>query len=137
VSAGECFHGAFILLALAYAVLLLCSRLLGVVPDWFHPLTLVTLLAAALALAVTLYRRPSMAQVARLVDRQMRTEELFLTAALIGSSAGKYQKLVLQRAEQRAPSIAPHQVVPFRWWPGSRNVALALGALLVAGLFLP
>jgi len=136
-SLGARFHFFFLLLAAVYTILLLCSRLLGVIPNWFGPTTLIALPATALALAVTFCRRQSYRAAARLVDRRVQTNDLFLTACLIDASIGEYKPLVLRDAEVTAPGIQPRKVVPFTWLPGARNVGLILGALFAGILLLP
>ena len=127
------------LLALAglYGALLLTSRLLGLIPDWFAPLTIVTLAAAAMALAVAFHRRPRLPEAAHGVDAHCRAKDLYLTAALIGTAAGDYRPLVVHTAEARAGSIRADQVAPVRWWRPAGHCALALAALLIAVLWLP
>jgi len=131
------FHFFLLVLAAAYALLLLCSRLLGVIPNWFSPVNLLTVAAAALALAVAFYRRPSLADTAHLLDRRMETDDLFLTSALIDASPGTYKPLVLKMAEERAAAIESKRVVPFLWTAGTRNAILALAVLLAGILLLP
>src|SRR3954462_1814790 len=74
-----------------YALLLLLSRLFGLLPAWFTPMTLAIVPAAALVLAWLSYRRPHATDAARLADAQMGTHDLFLTASMIGQSLGSYQ----------------------------------------------
>lgn len=136
-SLGARFQFFLLVLAAAYAVLLLCSRLLGVIPNWFAPVNLLTIAAAALALAVAFYWRPAPAQTARFLDTRMETNDLFLTSVLIGTSAGLYKPLVLRMAEERAAAIEPRRVVPFNWAAGTRNTILVLAVLLAGALFLP
>ena len=131
------FHAFFLALAAGYGALLICSRLLALVPDHSAPLHVVTLVAAALALALAFYRRPRPADAARLVDRCVGTDDLFLTATLIDGSAGHYQSLVLRSAEERAASVRPARVLPARGRAAMRNVLLAAGLLLVGMLYLP
>jgi hypothetical protein len=134
---GRMFWTSFIVLAGVYAALLLCSRLLGVIPDRFHPISLVTLLAASAAVAAALYRRPSPAESARLVDERMSMEDLFLTSVLIDRSVGEYRPLVLGQAEQRAASISAQHVAPLTWTRRTRDTLLALAVLAAGIAFLP
>jgi DNA-binding transcriptional regulator YiaG len=120
-----------------YAFALVLSRLLGLVPVMFTPLTLALLPAATLLLAWISYRRPRVTDAARLADSQLATHDLFLTASLIGSSLGSYQELVLKAAEQRATGVLPQKVVPFHWQQDTLRLAGALGLLVVAVYFLP
>ena len=131
------FHLYLLLLAAAYALLLLCSRLLALVPNWFVPVTLVTIAAAALALAVAFHARPTPARAARLVDARMHTHDLFLTAALIEAAVGEYKPLVLKRAEEQAGTIPASKAVPFDLAARARNMVVVMALLLAGVLFLP
>jgi hypothetical protein len=134
-SVGSGSYVAFCILAGLYAGLLLCSRLLGLIPNLFAPLNLLTIAAASLALGVAFRRRLPLSGAARLVDGREGTDDLFLTAVLIGGAAGGYGPLVLRAAEQRAGTVSARRVVPLRWWPMARNVG-AVSVLLLAGVFL-
>ena len=134
---GRQAHATFLALGAAYALMLLCARLLGIIPDWFRPVTLLTLAAASLALALAFYRRPSPTEPARLADERTGAEDLFLTAVAIDSAAGRYQPVVLRDAEQAAAAVRAREVVPWRWASKARNVALALAVLLAGVLYLP
>lgn len=120
-----------------YALALLLSRVLGLIPAWFTPLSLAIPPAVALALAWVSYHRPRASDAARLADAQMATHDLFLTASLIGSSLGDYQDLVLKDAEQRATGAAPRKVVPFHWQRDTFRMCGALGLLALGVCFLP
>ncbi len=134
---GARFYCFVLLLAALYSALLLCSRLLALIPNWFAPVGLVSPVAAALAMAVAFHRRPTATAAARLVDKRMATDDLYLTAALIESSAGQYQPLVLRDAEAGAGSVPPQAVVPFKWGAKARRILLVLAVLLAASMFLP
>jgi hypothetical protein len=73
-------------------------------------------------------------EAARVVDQRHGTKDLFLTVALIEKSAGEYQALVANSAEERAAKLAPVAVVPFHW---SRRLARAtlVAVLVVVGVF--
>src|ERR1035438_8820828 len=82
----------FLLIALSfYASALLASRLFGLLPAWFTPVTLAVFPASALALAWIFYHRTDVTDAARLADAQMGTHDLFLTASMIEHSLGAYQ----------------------------------------------
>jgi hypothetical protein len=126
----------FLLIGTAlYALALLLSRLLGVFPTWFTPVTLAIVPAAALVLAWLSYRRPRHTDAARVTDAHMATHDLFLTASLIGNSLGSYQDLVLQEAEQRVKAAVPAKVLPFHWQRDTLRLCAAL-ALVALGVFL-
>ncbi len=134
---GAQFYWSFLALAAVYAALLSCSRLLGLLPDVFHPATPAAPVMVALGLALAIYRGTSRVGAARLVDTRIRTDDLFLTAVLIDSAAGVYKPIVLAQAEQRAAEIRPGEVAPFAWAAKARNVIGLLVLLLVGVLLLP
>ena len=134
---GRRFYVFLLCAAGAYGLLLLVSRLLALVPDYWRPAHVPLLAAFALAAALAFHHRPAPRETARLIDRRMDTNDLFLTAALIQTAAGAYKPLVLRDAEAAAASIAPKAVVPFAWWKRCRNGALALAALCAAVLWAP
>src|SRR4051794_15558455 len=62
-----------------YSVALLLSRLLGLIPPLFTPMSLAILPAATFILAWLSYRRPRASDAARVADAQMGNHDLFLT----------------------------------------------------------
>ncbi len=124
-------------LAGLYALLLLVSRLLGLIPDWFDPRTVAVVPAVALAVSVLWHQRPTVAEAARLADTRAGTNDLFLTASLLAGAPGDFKPIVLAQAEERAAKVAPSSIVPFRWRAKSAHVAGALASLLLGILFLP
>ena len=126
-----------LILAIPYCLLLLASRLGGIIPDWFDPLMVIVVPAGALLCAGLFRRRPDATEPARLADSALKTDDLFLTAVLIEGSPRGYGPLVLEAAEETAASAEPRAVVPWRPWPGVRSAAAVLVALLAATLFLP
>ena len=131
VSVSTWFYRLALSLAAAYAVLLLCSRLLGLIPDWFDLLTLSIVPAVALLAALLLHSRPHPADAARMVDSRMHTKDLFLTDALLEHAPGDYKPLVSKAAETQAAKIRPATVVPFNWWPPTAHLAVAFPLLLL------
>lgn len=124
-------------LSAAYALLLVLSRLLGLIPPWFTPATLWMVPAGAALLALVFHRRARAADAARLLDARLKTKDLFLTATQIDHSLGAYQGLVLAQAEERAAGVKPAQVVPCDWGRGAALSAAGLGLLCLGVLFLP
>ncbi len=120
-----------------YASALLVSRLFGLLPAWFTPVTLAVCPAGALILAWLFYHRTDLTEAARLADRQAGTHDLFLTASLIEHSLGAYQDLVLKDAEQRAARMIPQKVVPFQWRRDTFRICVALAVLALAAYGLP
>ena len=96
-------------------IAVLVVRLLGILPpSQQRPEWLLVLPLAAVLLASVFRRRIERSLAARRVDEHARTHDLFLTLATLQSSAGEYQPLVVQAAEQTAEKIRPVEVVPFR-----------------------
>jgi chemotaxis protein histidine kinase CheA len=120
-----------------YASALLVSRLLGLLPNWFTPLTLAVFPAGALVLAWIFYHRTGVTDAARLADAQMGTHDLFLTASQIEHSLGAYQELVLKDAEQRAAQVLPQKVAPYHWQRDTFRICAALAVLSLGVFVLP
>ncbi len=137
VSLGRRFHVFVLVIAGIYALLLLVSRLSGLIPDLFEWRTLLMLVGAALLLALVSRHQPMAREAAHVVDKRMDTRDLYLTTVLIEHSLGAYKPLVLRQAEEQASSIQPQKVVPYRWGAEARNVASALALVLAGVLFLP
>jgi hypothetical protein len=120
-----------------YAAALLTRRLTGAIPDYFTWTTFCAVPLAAVAIGLLWHRRPVLTDAARAVDQTTGVKDLYLTLSLLDSSAGEYQPLVVQSAEDVAGRIDPKRVVPFqvrgRYWH-----ALWLPAAVACGLvFLP
>ncbi|HEX9047802.1 MAG TPA: hypothetical protein VF988_12315 [Verrucomicrobiae bacterium] len=129
---------AFVLIALGvYLLALLLSRLLGVLPGWFSPVSLAAWLAGVLLAALIFHRRPAHGEAARLVDAHLGTLDLFLTASQIEHSLGDYQELVLRQAETRAADVPPQKVVPYAWQRDTVRVAGVVAVLVLGIYFLP
>ena len=128
----------FLLIAMGfYASALLASRLFGLLPGWFTPVTLAVFPAGALVLAWIFYHRTGVTDAARLADVRMGTHDLFLTASLIEHSLGAYQDLVLKDAEQRAAKMLPQNVVPYKWQRDTFRICAALAVLSLGVYVLP
>lgn len=134
---GQWVYRFAMALAIVYALLILASRLFGVIPDVFTWQTLLTIPGAALILALGFARRPADHKCARLVDQSSQSKDLFLTAALIDKSPGEYKPLVTAAAQAKAQQIRPTTVVPFDPWRKSGHVSVALLVLLAGITFLP
>jgi hypothetical protein len=131
------FHRAWVIAACAALLLVLVARLLALVPEQAVFVALGMLAAGALLFPLLSTRRPKPPQVARLVDEQTHSKELFLTAALIEESRDDFQSIVIQQAEERASVIEPQRVVPFRWQKGTRDIFGSAAILAVTLLWLP
>jgi len=120
-----------------YLCALLAVRLLGILPDFFEPLSLPAIPLVALLAALLTHARPDRRAAARAVDRAADTDDLFLTATYLPTSPGEYAPLVLREADAGSRQVAPPSVVPFRWFTGTRNSVLALGAVALAVHLVP
>lgn len=119
--------------AVLFLAYLASARLLGLTSERFANPVLAGLGVAALVFALLFIRRPAEQRVARLVDAQAGTKELFLSAVLNADGAGAFLPVVQSAAEQRAPEIHLGKVMPFRWRPGVLQILIAC-ALVAAAL---
>ena len=103
---------ALLILAAAYGLFLLTIRLTGLVHWKPEALLLAALPAVAVVLGLAWPRRPTLRDAARAVDRQARTEDLFLTMLLLENTPGEYQPLVAAQAEAKAARIRAAEVAP-------------------------
>lgn len=120
-----------------YAIVLLVSRLTGLIPDIFVPMTLLVIPAAALLVAFVFYRRPGSQDAARAADEYGATKDLFLTVTEIDKTPGEYQSIVIHDAEQKAERIQPVSVVPLHGSKKLWNVVGLLCVLALAALYFP
>ena len=132
-----CFVGA----AIAYAVVLLVSRLTGLIPDVFTPQTLWSIPAAAAVLGLAFTRFPKVADAARQADSGQGTKDLFLTLTMLDRCAGDYKPLVGRDAEERARKSRADKIVPYAWERpsllGGLVMPAVIGLLAVGITFLP
>lgn len=131
---------AFLALWALYTAAFLTSRLGGVWVGYFSWESLAIVPVAAFLLGLFCHRRPKEEQIARLVDQASNSKDLFLTLAQLATSAGEYQPLVVQSAEERARQIAPANVVKYRFrnwkpaWVWLTATAIPNLMLVLAGL---
>jgi hypothetical protein len=123
--------------ATIYLALFLAGRLLGLMPDWYSPRTLLAVPIGAALVAFLFHHRPSPENTARLVDQQADTHDLFLTMTALDTAAGEFQPLVRSQATTAAAKVVPTQVVPYNWLPKTRNAAIIGVILTVACLQVP
>jgi hypothetical protein len=128
---------ALVIASVLAAVLVGVSRFGGVWTDWVTWPALVGIAVASLLIAAVLHRRPSAAEAARTVDQATGAKDLYLTLSLLPTSAGEYQALVVQDAEDRAAKIDAAAVVPFGWRPRYWHAVWLPAAVACAWLFLP
>ena len=136
-SIGKRTYLALVIFSGLFALSLLVSRLLGLLPDVFDLFSLLAVPLTAFITGLIFHRRFSDVDAARATDHGAKTKDLFLTSAMIDKSPGAYQDIVLNDAENRAGNVAADNVVPFHWLPRARNSAMVLSLLALGILFLP
>ncbi len=135
---GRRFHTTALAIAGLVLLSMLAARLLALLPnEWFTPLTLAIVPAAALVVSLVVPLRIAPDAAARAVDERSGSRDLFLTAALIGEESGEYRGIVLEQAEGKAASLKAARLLPFNWVPGARNVLVAFAVLAASVLWLP
>ena len=117
-----------------YASAFVSSRFLGLMTDYFEPITLLVIPGVALVCGVLFHRRPRTTDAARTVDDSENTRDLYLTVTMLDSTAGEYQPLVQRDAERKAQNVNPARVVPFRCDNWAFSWATALMLVLFLGL---
>src|SRR5579859_3658382 len=128
---------AFLALGAIYCAVLLVARLTGLFPLPTQPLIAALLPVAGLLIGAAWPRRPSPRDAARAVDRGAATQDLYLTMVLLEGSAGEYQPLVAAKAEARAATIRPRDVVPLRINRRLTSIAAVLAVLVAAVQLVP
>ena len=123
---------AFWIVGGVYAAAFVSSRFLGLITDYFEPITLLVIPGVSLICGVLFHGRPETADAARKVDDHENTRDLYLTVTMLDSTAGEYQPLVQRDAEQKAQNVNPSRVVPFR----CNNRAFSWATALILVLFL-
>ncbi len=137
VAAGNRLYSAFLALCIVYSAVYVVGWMLGVLSEWYHPLTLLAIPVSALLLSLFVHRRPSSSEAARAIDSQRGSKDLFLTYALIDDSVGTFKPLVTRDADKVAPSVKPVEVVPFHWLKRAAHTAVALLIVLAVVNVLP
>ena len=120
-----------------YVAAFVASRGLGLIPNWFHPVTVLAIPTIGLLVAVLFHRRPTYADAARQVDQHERTKDLFLTVTMLNETAGDYKSLVTRDAEDRAPTADPDRIVCWNWQERSVWTLGTLLVMLAAVLYTP
>lgn len=132
---------AFVVVWAIYTIAFLSSRLGGFWVGFFTWESLAIIPVAAFLGGFLFHRRPQLTDTARLVDQASDSKDLYLTLALLNTSAGEYQPLVVQSAEKRAGDISAAKVAKYRfqhWKPlwvwltatAMPNLMLILAALM-------
>lgn len=127
---------ALLITTVVYAVVLLISRLTGLIPNVFSWPSLAAIPVATALLALVLHRRPEVRDAARAVDQAAGSKDLYLTLSLLDRAVGEYHPLVVQAAEASAANIAPAKVAPWQWQKRYWNACLLL-AVTAGLLFVP
>lgn len=126
-----------VIFSVIYALLLLTSRLTGLIPDLFSLSTVLIPLVSGLLVAVLVPFKVTLKESARQIDTASNTDDLFLTAATISGVNGQFKDLVSRQAETKAGELKPEAIVNFNWQPVFRNAGIALAALLIGIYSLP
>lgn len=118
---------------LSYLAVGTLGRLTGLAPmllPW--PALLVPLVLGGIW-SLAAQRRRSSAATARLCDRILDSEDVLVTAATIRTSipANGFQQVVLAQAQRRIGTVTPHQVLPWRMWPGLLRWGTLFAAMVV------
>ncbi len=128
---------AFAVAATVFAAGLLATRLTGIAPNLFSWSTLGIPPLAALAGAIVCVRPTGRVAAARMADRSLAGDDLFLTASSISRTPGEYQELVVKQAEERAAKAKADAVVPFAPLQRGGSAAAALAFLALAVWLVP
>lgn len=131
------FVSGLVVVGVSFAVLLVI-RLMGLVPQsQENPLWLLSIPGLMIVSALLFHRRVGQQSAARAVDSHARTKDLFLTLSSLHTSAGEYQPLVTQSAEDKADQIHPTEVVPFQFAQRLLVMVGVVGVFAVTAVFLP
>jgi chemotaxis protein histidine kinase CheA len=123
---ARCGYISLLCCAAVYGLALIVSRLLGLAPHLFTPVTLLLIPVVAALIALCIRPRISRTECARALDRSQGTHDLFLTAVLLEPTDPAFAPLVSAGAETRCADIDTSQVVP---WGGGQQALRALGYL--------
>ena len=137
---GRSFYWLFLVFCGVFAVTLSAARFSGLIEmpairsTWLA-FGAVPLIAGLLAWVA--HKRPTLPDAARLVDRSTGAKDLYLTLALLETSAGAYQPLVVRSAEARAAGVSADRVLPFTWNQRFWHAVWIPGLVALGVLFLP
>ncbi len=122
-----------------YLAAFVASRGFGVLPDIFHPASVLAIPAAGVLLGMLIHRRPQTDEAAREIDRHAASKDLFLTLTLLESSGGNFQPLVCRDAERRSEQLLPEKIVPYRWEQSRLRTIIVSGipCLIAAVMLMP
>ena len=128
-----------LVLAAIYLAAFIASRGFGVLPDFFHPASVLAIPVVGVLLGMLIHRRPRTDEAARHIDQHAASKDLFLTLTLLESSGGNFQPLVCQDAERRSEQLLPEKIVPYRWEQSRLRTFLLTGipCLVAAVMLMP
>lgn len=134
-SIGRAWYWTAIVFAILYGILLLVSRLTGLIPNFYTHISLLVVPVSALLVALVVHRRVDRIDASKAIDRAARTKDLFLTTVMLERAPGEFKPLVAADAETRAAKIRPQDVVPWPYaaWGKKALQTCVLLALLAAG----
>ena len=125
---------SIIIFSVIYALLMLTSRLTGLIPDIFSLSTIFIPLLVSLLAAFCIPLKIGQKESAVTVDKRENTDDLFLTATTIQNSNGKFKDLVSRQAEEKAATLKAEKIVSFNWKEAGRNLAISI-AILILGIY--
>jgi len=123
------FSGAFLLLLLA-------SRLLGVISDYFSLLSLLFVPFISILCAIIFYKPLGKTSIAKLIDEFADTKDLFLTAVMLGGEE-ELASLVKSNVLQKSENIDAKKVVGFAFVKPLMKLLVTITILLVCVLCIP
>ncbi len=103
----------------------------GKILPWSQMIAVAALLTAALAMALTLLRWPSLASIARLLDRRLRLDERVETAVELADRRDEVNLLIQDDALRHLDGVDARAIIPWRW---RGSVAVAASALAIIAL---
>ncbi|MDZ4689555.1 MAG: hypothetical protein SH850_31145 [Planctomycetaceae bacterium] len=130
-------YAALLATSTIYVVLLCVSRFGGVWTEWVNWQTFLAVPVVTIVAAALWHRRPQTSDVARAVDQAVGAKDLYLTLAMLKTSAGEYQALVVRDAEERAAKIDAARVAPFGWQRRYWHAVWLPAAVACGLMFLP
>jgi hypothetical protein len=128
------WYVASLVFAVIFVTALITLRLVSLIEDPFRWWSVLLVPVAGLLIAGIFHRGINQTQAARLADEHAKTKDLFLTATSLSTATGEYQDAVADEANQKAPTVAASQVVPFT--PGNKLMHITVILLvLLAGVW--
>ena len=126
-----------IIFSILYALLMLTSRLTGLIPDIFSLSTVFIPLLLSFLVSFIIPSKITDKDSARVIDAHEKTDDLFLTVSTINKANGKFKDIVSKQAEEKAATLKSDIIVAFKWQTAARNFGIALAALLIGLYTLP